>query len=146
MMIVIDIYIVFVNHFIFKLAVRCLSSFQNEPEKKRGTEKRVRSERDVVLETIFSAFEKHQYYTLKDLIGITQQPVVSIILQFIFPFYKKIISSSYQGGRKMLECNLQRLRNWCKNSKSEHSSELQVENPFYRKVPPRKKSLQFFQF
>ena len=50
---------------------------QNEPEKKRGTEKRVRSERDVVLETIFSAFEKHQYYTLKDLIGITQQPVVS---------------------------------------------------------------------
>lgn len=49
-----------------------------EPEKKRSADKRVRSEREVVLDTIFSAFEKHQYYTLKDLIGITQQPVTHL--------------------------------------------------------------------
>lgn len=57
---------------------------QNEPEKKKTTDKRVRSERDVVLETIFSAFEKHQYYTLKDLINITQQPVVCSSLYICF--------------------------------------------------------------
>merc|ERR1712048_1095467 len=53
-------------------------SLNESNEKKRSTEKRVRSEREVVLETIFSAFEKHQYYTLKDLIGITQQPVTHL--------------------------------------------------------------------
>ncbi|XP_066920079.1 general transcription factor IIF subunit 2-like isoform X1 [Clytia hemisphaerica] len=54
------------------------SSMNEQAEKKRSTEKRVRSERDEVLETIFSAFEKHQYYTLKDLIGITRQPVTHL--------------------------------------------------------------------
>ena len=54
----------------------CLS--QTEPEKRRKEEnKRVRAERDEVLETLFSAFEKHQFYTLRDLVNITQQPVVS---------------------------------------------------------------------
>ena len=28
-------------------------------------------------EMLFAAFEKHQYYNLKDLVTITQQPVVS---------------------------------------------------------------------
>lgn len=27
---------------------------------------------------LFSAFEKHQYYNIKDLVDITKQPVVSI--------------------------------------------------------------------
>ncbi|XP_002160344.3 general transcription factor IIF subunit 2 isoform X1 [Hydra vulgaris] len=50
-----------------------------EPIKKRKEEgKRVRAERDEVLEVLFSAFEKHQFYTLKDLVGITQQPVVHL--------------------------------------------------------------------
>ena len=49
-----------------------------EPVKKRKEEgKRVRAEREEVLDVLFSAFEKHQFYTLKDLVGITQQPVVS---------------------------------------------------------------------
>lgn len=50
-----------------------------EPEKRRKEEnKRVRAERDEVLETLYSAFEKHQFYTLKDLVNITQQPVVHL--------------------------------------------------------------------
>ena len=50
-----------------------------EPEKKRKEDrKRVRGERDDVLDIIFAAFEKHQYYSLKDLVGITQQPVVHL--------------------------------------------------------------------
>jgi len=50
-----------------------------EPEKRRKEEgKRVRDDREKVLETLYSAFEKHQYYTLKDLVGITKQPVVHL--------------------------------------------------------------------
>ena len=37
----------------------------------------VRAERQVVLDMCFSAFEKHQYYNIKDLVDITKQPVVS---------------------------------------------------------------------
>jgi len=51
----------------------------SEPEKRKKEEgKRVRAEREDVLEILFSAFEKHQFYTLKDLVGITQQPVVHL--------------------------------------------------------------------
>lgn len=39
----------------------------------------VRAERQVVLAMLFSAFEKHQYYNIKDLVDITKQPVVSSI-------------------------------------------------------------------
>merc|ERR1712168_64176 len=50
-----------------------------EPEKKRKEDrKRVRGERADVLSDIFAAFEKRQYYSLKDLVGITQQPVVHL--------------------------------------------------------------------
>lgn len=38
----------------------------------------VRAERQVVLDMLFSAFEKHQYYNIKDLVDITKQPVVSV--------------------------------------------------------------------
>jgi len=50
-----------------------------EPEKRRKDEgKRVRADRGEVLEKLYSAFEKHQFYTLKDLVGITKQPVVHL--------------------------------------------------------------------
>eukprot|EP00794_Sanderia_malayensis_P010808 gene10808-11962_t len=51
--------------------------FNIEREKKRKDEgKRARAEREEVLEMLYSAFEKHQYYGLKDLVKLTQQPVV----------------------------------------------------------------------
>jgi len=44
-----------------------------EPERKRKEDgKRVRASREEVLEMLFSAFEKHQYYSLKDLIQLTE--------------------------------------------------------------------------
>lgn len=47
-------------------------------DKKRKSEgKMVRAERQVVLDMLFSAFEKHQYYNFKELVDITKQPVVS---------------------------------------------------------------------
>ncbi|XP_007557226.1 general transcription factor IIF subunit 2-like [Poecilia formosa] len=35
----------------------------------------VRADRQLVLDLLFSAFEKHQYYSFKDLVDITKQPV-----------------------------------------------------------------------
>lgn len=50
-----------------------------EPERKRKEEgKRVRAAKEDVLELLFSAFERHQYYSLKDLVHLTQQPVVHL--------------------------------------------------------------------
>ncbi|XP_064638590.1 general transcription factor IIF subunit 2-like [Lineus longissimus] len=44
-------------------------------KKKKDEGKRSRAEKDQVMEMLFSAFEKHQYYNLKDLVTITKQPV-----------------------------------------------------------------------
>ncbi|KAM8856969.1 general transcription factor IIF subunit 2-like isoform 2-T2 [Synchiropus picturatus] len=50
--------------------------FNLEYEKKKKAEGRmVRAERQLVLDMLFSAFEKHQYYNIKDLVDITKQPV-----------------------------------------------------------------------
>lgn len=48
-----------------------------EYEKKKEEDgKKVRADKDQVLALLFAAFEKHQYYCLKDLVGITLQPVL----------------------------------------------------------------------
>lgn len=44
-------------------------------KKKKEDGKRAREDEDVVKALLFSAFERHQYYNLKDLITITKQPV-----------------------------------------------------------------------
>nr|KAF6368604.1 general transcription factor IIF subunit 2 [Myotis myotis] len=44
--------------------------------KKKEDGKRARADKQYVLDMLFSAFEKHQYYNLKDLVDITKQPVV----------------------------------------------------------------------
>ncbi|KAM4863902.1 general transcription factor IIF subunit 2-like isoform X1 [Urocitellus parryii] len=43
--------------------------------KKKNDGKRVKADKQHVLDTLFCAFEKHQYYNLKDLVDITKQPV-----------------------------------------------------------------------
>uniref|UniRef100_G1SJX2 General transcription factor IIF subunit 2 n=2 Tax=Oryctolagus cuniculus TaxID=9986 RepID=G1SJX2_RABIT len=43
--------------------------------KKKEDGKRARADKQQVLDMLFSAFEKHQYYNLKDLVDITKQPV-----------------------------------------------------------------------
>ncbi|XP_047226603.1 general transcription factor IIF subunit 2-like isoform X2 [Girardinichthys multiradiatus] len=51
-------------------------NFNLEYEKKKKSEgKMVRADRQAVLDMLFSAFEKHQYYSFKDLVDITKQPV-----------------------------------------------------------------------
>ncbi|XP_014245049.1 general transcription factor IIF subunit 2-like [Cimex lectularius] len=45
-------------------------------ERKKSEGKKARDDKEVVLEMIFAAFEKHQYYNIKDLVTKTKQPVV----------------------------------------------------------------------
>lgn len=45
-------------------------------EKKKAEGKKARDDKDDVLEMLFAAFEKHQYYNIKDLVKITKQPIV----------------------------------------------------------------------
>ncbi|XP_068595243.1 general transcription factor IIF subunit 2 isoform X3 [Brachionichthys hirsutus] len=52
-------------------------SYNLEYERKKKEEgKRARADKHQVLDMLFSAFEKHQYYNIKDLVDITKQPVI----------------------------------------------------------------------
>lgn len=44
-------------------------------EKKKSEGKKARDDEDKVMDMLFAAFEKHQYYNIKDLVKITKQPV-----------------------------------------------------------------------
>ena len=53
--------------------------FQIEHIKKSKEEgKRIREDKDKVMDKLFSVFEKHQYYNISDLVRLTNQPIVSI--------------------------------------------------------------------
>ncbi|XDV15222.1 hypothetical protein PO909_015349 [Leuciscus waleckii] len=47
----------------------------NYEKRKKEEGKRARADKHQVLDMLFSAFEKHQYYNIKDLVDITKQPV-----------------------------------------------------------------------
>ncbi|XP_046886662.1 general transcription factor IIF subunit 2-like isoform X3 [Hypomesus transpacificus] len=52
-------------------------SYNLEYDRKKKEEgKRARADKQQVLDILFSAFEKHQYYNIKDLVDITKQPVI----------------------------------------------------------------------
>ncbi|ELU10906.1 hypothetical protein CAPTEDRAFT_544 [Capitella teleta] len=55
---------------------KSIHSAMVEMDNKPKDQKRMRMDKDRVMEMLFSAFEKHQYYNLKDLVKITDQPVV----------------------------------------------------------------------
>lgn len=45
-------------------------------EKKKAEGKKARDDKDKVTDMLFAAFEKHQYYNIKDLVKLTRQPIV----------------------------------------------------------------------
>lgn len=49
-----------------------------EEMKRKEMGRRPREERDIVKERLFGAFEKHQYYNVKDLVTLTNQPVTYV--------------------------------------------------------------------
>lgn len=71
---------------------RPLTSTRVEAESKRkNDQKKSREDKDKVLDMLFTAFEKHQYYYLKDLERITKQPISYLkdILKEIAVFNQK---------------------------------------------------------
>ncbi|KAK9871842.1 hypothetical protein WA026_014299 [Henosepilachna vigintioctopunctata] len=44
-------------------------------QRKKAEGKKARDDSDKVMDMLFAAFEKHQYYNIKDLVRITRQPV-----------------------------------------------------------------------
>lgn len=52
------------------------SEIENE-QRKKAEGKKMRDDRDIVKNTLFASFERHQYYNIKDLERITKQPVVN---------------------------------------------------------------------
>lgn len=44
-------------------------------ERKKAEGKKARDDKEAVHEMLFAAFEKHQYYNIKDLVNITRQPI-----------------------------------------------------------------------
>lgn len=48
-------------------------------KKKKAEGKKARDDKDKVVDVLMTAFQKHQYYALKDLAKITKQPIVSIV-------------------------------------------------------------------
>ncbi|XP_041857760.1 general transcription factor IIF subunit 2-like isoform X2 [Melanotaenia boesemani] len=64
-------------------------------KKKKSEGKMVRAERQVVLDMLFSAFEKHQFYSFKELVDITKQPVT-----YLKEILKEIGTCSRKGAHK----------------------------------------------
>uniref|UniRef100_A0A1A9V0C3 General transcription factor IIF subunit 2 n=3 Tax=Glossina TaxID=44049 RepID=A0A1A9V0C3_GLOAU len=44
-------------------------------ERKKAEGKKARDDKNAVMDMLFNAFEKHQYYNIKDLVKITKQPI-----------------------------------------------------------------------
>ena len=62
--------------------ILCLQIEYEARKKREG--KNLRREREDVLQDLFKAFEKHQYYAFKDLLLLTRQPVVCYLLVQFF--------------------------------------------------------------
>ncbi|KAG5453452.1 General transcription factor IIF subunit 2 [Clonorchis sinensis] len=58
----------------YKPVANHISNIEYEA-RKRAEGKNLRREKDDVMQDLFKAFERHQYYTIRDLILLTKQPV-----------------------------------------------------------------------
>jgi len=80
-----------------------------ESQHKNGAKKE-RADKNKVQEMLFSAFEKHQYYSLKDLVRITQQPI---------PYLKEILHELCTYNMKAPHKNMWELKTEFRHYKSE---------------------------
>lgn len=81
-----------------------VANHQNNMEfeqKKKAEGKKAREDKDKVLDMLFSAFEKHQYYNIKDLEKITRQPV---------PYLKEILKEICNYNAKNPHKNMWELK------------------------------------
>jgi len=74
-------------------------------QKKKSEGKKARDDKDKVVDVIMTAFQKHQYYALKDLAKITKQPIVSILHDL---YAKPLINHYFNPLTAVLEGDSQR--------------------------------------
>ena len=67
-----------------------------DEKKKKEEGKKSRLDKERVMEMLYSAFEKHQYYNVKDLVQITKQPIVSIPDSILNPYSVPFQGSIYK--------------------------------------------------
>lgn len=90
-------------------------AFNVDFEQKRKAEgKKAREDKDKVLDMLFSAFEKHQYYNIKDLEKITRQPV---------PYLKEILKEICNYNAKNPHKNMWELKPEYRHYKDQESKE-----------------------
>ncbi|KAK1788858.1 hypothetical protein P4O66_014852 [Electrophorus voltai] len=114
-------------------------NYNVEYEKKKKEEgKRARADKQKVLEMLFSAFEKHQYYNIKDLVEITKQPVI-----YLKEILREIGVYNSRGPHKStweLKPEYSHYQEVYKNAFASHYSKAEVSNgkEVAPTVPPRR--------
>ncbi|KAH9422638.1 General transcription factor IIF subunit 2 [Dermatophagoides pteronyssinus] len=73
----------------------------NEDQRKKNEGKKMRDDKEIVQNTLFAAFEKHQYYNIKDLERLTKQPV---------PYLKEILKEICNYNAKNPHKNMWELK------------------------------------
>lgn len=89
-----------------------VSSLEDRRRVKDGG-KRSRLDKDKVMDMLFAAFEKHQYYNVKDLVGITKQPI---------PYLKEILQEICVYNMKAPHKNMWELKPEFRHYKQTDSS------------------------
>uniref|UniRef100_T1JAL0 General transcription factor IIF subunit 2 n=1 Tax=Strigamia maritima TaxID=126957 RepID=T1JAL0_STRMM len=64
--------------------------------RKKTEGKNMRTDKEKVTEILFKAFEKHQYYAIKDLVGITRQPL-AYLKQILKEFCNYNVTNSHKN-------------------------------------------------
>lgn len=83
-------------------------------EKKKSEGKKARDDKEVVLDMLYAAFEKHQYYNIKDLVKKTRQPIV---------YLKEILKEVCNYNLKNPHKNMWELKPEYRHYKEEQSSQ-----------------------
>ncbi|XP_076435376.1 general transcription factor IIF subunit 2-like [Babylonia areolata] len=89
-----------------------VSTLEDRRRVKDG-EKRSRLDKEKVMDMLFAAFEKHQYYNVKDLVGITKQPI---------PYLKEILQEICVYNMKAPHKNMWELKPEFRHYKQTDSS------------------------
>lgn len=93
--------------------------FKIEYKNRKSQEgKKARDDKNAVLDMLFNAFEKHQYYNIKDLVKITQQPIA---------YLKEILKEVCDYNMKNPHKNMWELKREYRHYKTEDKKDDKME-------------------
>ena len=81
-----NVYLSIKREALLKLTTEVRKTVQLEMAKVKAKSKKLRDDKERVMEVLFGLFEKHQYYNIKDLVKETRQPVtyLKVIQLFVY--------------------------------------------------------------